>query len=194
MMEDLAVAPDFAHELLDRVTTFHVERFRRVLQAGQGKIDLMFTGDDIAGQEGLLVSPGMWEEFIKPCHVRLSAAIHEFGAKVVYHSDGAVQSAVPGLIDQGVDVLQALQFDAKGMDPSDLKGRFGDRLCFCGGVSVQHTMPFGTEEDVRREVRSHIDILGAGGGYILGPSHAIQAGTPPGNVLALFDEATRVAI
>jgi uroporphyrinogen decarboxylase len=192
MMADLALEPDFARELLGRVTDFHVEYFRGVLAAGRGRIDLVFTADDIAGQEGLLVSPAMWEEFIKPCHVRLNRIVHEFGAKVVYHSDGAVQTAVPGLIDMGIDVLQALQFDARGMDPADLKGRFGDRLCFCGGVSVQRTLPFGIEEDVRREVRSHIRILGAGGGYILGPSHAIQAGTPPQNVLALFDEASRM--
>lgn len=191
MMEDMALQPEFARALLRRVTDYFVEFFRRVLSAGGGRIDLVFTADDIAGQEGLLFSPSMWREFLLPCHRRLCAAIHEFGAKVVYHSDGAVQTAVPGLIDQGVDVLQALQFDAKGMEAADLKGRFGDRLCFCGGVSVQKTMPFGTAEAVRREVRSHIRILGAGGGYILGPSHAVQAGTPPENVLALFDEAAR---
>ena len=108
------------------------------------------------------------------------------------------QAAVAGTLDvleaaveMGIDVLQALQFDAKGMDPADLKGRFGDRLCFCGGVSVQKTMPFGTPDNVRREVRSHIRILGAGGGYVLGPSHAVQAGTPPQNVLAMFDEAAK---
>ena len=59
---------------------------------------------------------------------------------------------VPGLIDAGIDVLQALQFSAKGMDPGVLKDRFGDRLCFEGGVSVQTTLPFGTVKDVRAEV------------------------------------------
>jgi uroporphyrinogen decarboxylase len=75
------------------------------------------------------------------------------------------------------------------MDPEDLKSRFGDRLCFQGGVSVQHTLPFGTADDVAAEVRHLIDVLGRDGGYILGPSHAIQAGTPPESITALFDTA-----
>ena len=96
----------------------------------------------------------------------------------------------------GIDVLlvlpcggQALQFSAKGMDPRALKRRFGDRLCFEGGVSVQTTLPFGTVEDVRQEVQELITVLGKGGGYILGPSHAVQAGTPPESVVAMFDVA-----
>ena len=86
-------------------------------------------------------------------------------------------------------MLQALQFDSEGMDPVRLKADYGDRLCFEGGVSVQKTLPFGGVDDVRAETERLIDVLGAGGGYILGPSHAIQAGTPPENVLAMFDAA-----
>jgi uroporphyrinogen decarboxylase len=132
----------------------------------------------------------MWEQSLKPYHVRLNAAIHEFGVKVIYHTDGGAMDAVEGLIDMGIDVLQALQFSAKGMDPRALKERFGDRLCFEGGVSVQTTLPFGTVDDVRNEVEELIGVLGQGGGYILGPSHAIQAGTPPENIVAMLDTAS----
>ena len=97
--------------------------------------------------------------------------------------------AVDGLIDMGIDVLQALQFSAAGMDPAPLKQRHGDRLCFQGGVSVQTTLPFGSPDDVRQEVQGLITMLGKDGGYILGPSHSIQAGTPPQNIVALFDTA-----
>jgi uroporphyrinogen decarboxylase len=109
--------------------------------------------------------------------------------KVIYHSDGAVMDVVDGLIEMGIDVLQALQFSAKGMDPVVLKERFGARLGFEGGVSVQTTLPFGTAADVEQEVRGLIDVLGQGGGYVLGPSHAIQAGTPAENIVAMFDTA-----
>ena len=114
---------------------------------------------------------------------------------VLYHTDGAATEMVPGLIDAGIDVLQALQFSAKGMDPATLKQRFGDRLSFEGGGSVQTTLPFGTVDDVRAEVEELITVLGMGGGYILGPfgcqaSAAIQAGTPPEDVVAMFDTAT----
>ncbi len=70
---------------------------------------------------------------------------------VIYHTDGGVMEAVEGLIDARIDVLQALQFSAKGMDPAVLKQRFGDRLCFEGGVSVQTTLPSGDPDAVRTE-------------------------------------------
>jgi uroporphyrinogen decarboxylase len=186
---DLVLAPDLFHAIISRVTDFFIAYVHRTLSAVPGAVDLVFTADDIGGQNGLLMSLPMWEEHIKPYHQRLNAAIHEHGAKVIYHSDGSVTDAVPGLVDMGIDVLQALQFDAAKMDPGDLKTRFGDRLCFEGGVSVQHTLPWGTPEDVVTEVKHLIDTLGKDGGYILGPSHAIQAGTPPENIVAMFDTA-----
>jgi uroporphyrinogen decarboxylase len=189
MFMDFVLEPELAHSILQSVTEFYVEYFRRVLAAAAGAVDLVFTADDIGGQQGLLMSLKMWEEFIKPQHRQLNHAIHEFGVKVIYHSDGAIMDAVAGLIDMGIDVLQALQFSAKGMDPAMLKSRYGDKLCFEGGVSVQTTLPFGSRQDVAQEVQNLISVLGANGGYILGPSHAIQAGTPPENITALFDTA-----
>lgn len=184
---DFILNPEFAHALLNRVTDFYIDYFSRQLEQVPGKIDLVFTADDIAGQNGLLMSLEMWEEFVKPCHTRLNAKLHEYGVKVIYHSDGAVTEAVPGLIDMGIDILQALQFDAANMDPKFLKQTYGDRLCFEGGVSVQKTLPFGTPDDVRREVANLRRILGRQGGYIIGPSHVIQEGTPVANIAAFFE-------
>ena len=189
MFLDLSLTPELAHEIMRRVTDFYVEHFTRMLAAAEGQVDLAFTADDIGGQQGLLMSFKMWEQSLKPYHVRLNKAIHEFGVKVIYHSDGSVMAAVEGLIDMGVDVLQALQFCARGMNPAELKQKTGDRLCYEGGVSVQTTLPFGTAEDVRHEVEELITVLGKDGGYILGPSHAIQAGTPPENIVTMFDTA-----
>jgi uroporphyrinogen decarboxylase len=189
MFVDFVDSPELVHALFERVTEFYCAHFRRLLEAAEGRVDLAFTADDIGGQNGLLVSLRTWEEFIKPYHQRLNRVIHEFGVKVIYHTDGAVMKAVPGLIDMGIDVLQALQFSARGMAPAALKAMAGDRLCFEGGVSVQTTLPFGSTEDVRAEVETLIATLGRGGGYILGPSHAIQAGTPAENVLAMFETA-----
>ena len=191
MFMDLAVNPELALAILGRVTDFYVEYFRRILTAARGEVDLVFTADDIGGQNGLLMSLDMWERFIKPHHVRLNAAIHEYGARVIYHSDGGVMDAVAGLIAMKIDVLQALQFDAAGMDAAKLKAAYGDQLSFQGGVSVQRTLPFGTPDQVREEVESLISTLGRNGGYILGPSHCIQAGTPPENIYAMFETARR---
>ena len=189
MFLDLASNPELAHGIMGRVTDFYVEFFHRILTAAKGEIDLVFTADDIGGQDGLLMSMGMWEQFIKPYHVRLNAAIHEHGARVIYHTDGAIMDAIAGLIDMKIDVLQALQFDAAGMDAVQLKTLYGGQLSFQGGVSVQKTLPFGTPDQVRAEVEHLISTLGRNGGYILGPSHCIQAGTPPENIYALFETA-----
>ena len=186
---DLALASDLFELVLQKVTDFYYEYARRTIEASQGRIDLIFTADDIGQQNGLLMSLGMWEKYIKPYHVRINSMVHEHGAKVIYHTDGAVMEAVPGLIDMGINVLQALQFDADGMDARLLKETYGDRLCFQGGVSVQKTLPFGSPDSVRAEVEERIEVLGKNGGYILGPSHAIQAGTPVENIFAMFETA-----
>jgi uroporphyrinogen decarboxylase len=186
---DLILNPEMAHTILKKVTEFQIEHTRMILQAGKGKIDLIFCGDDIGMQQGLLISLDTFLEFIKPHHVALNKVIHEYGSTVIFHTDGSIMKAVPDLMDMGIDILQALQFDAVGMDAGMLKETYGKTLCFEGGVSVQHTLPFGTVEDVITETTHLVHTLGKDGGYILGPSHAIQAGTPAENVLAMFDTA-----
>jgi uroporphyrinogen decarboxylase len=94
MFADLALNPELAHAIMVRVTDFYVAHFTRMLAAADGAVDLAFTADDIAGQNGLLMSLDMWESFLKPYHVRLNKAIHEFGVKVIYHTDGAAMEAV----------------------------------------------------------------------------------------------------
>ena len=89
---DFIENPDIVNEIMKRVTDFYVEYFKRILEMGGEEIDLVFTADDIAGQKRLLMSIKMWEEFIKPHHVRLNKTIHEFGVK-------NVMEAVDGLIE-----------------------------------------------------------------------------------------------
>lgn len=187
--EDMLLQPDMIHFIMGKVTSFFLDYFYKIMKACPGAIDMVFTADDIGQQDGLLLSLDMWEEFIKPYHVRINEMIHNMGAKVIYHTDGAISEAVPGLMDMGIDVLQALQFSAAGMDPRELKEKHGKDLCFEGGMCVQKVLPFGSVEEVREECRKLISILGKDGGYLCGPSHFIQAGTPAENIAAFFDEA-----
>jgi uroporphyrinogen decarboxylase len=184
----MALQPEIAHAIFSHVTDFFIDHFTRLLEAANGEIDLVFTADDVAGQEGLLMSPEMWEEQIKPFHAKLNRVIHNHGARVIYHSCGSVMRLVPGFIDMGVDILNPLQFTAKNMDPATMKELHGDRVAFQGGVSVQKTL-LGPSEGVRKEVEELIRVLGKGGGYILGPSHIIQLGTPPENIFTMFETA-----
>ena len=188
---DMMMASDMVHSIMKHVTDFYIEHFARILAACKGKIDLVFTADDIGSQDGLLMPLSMWEEFIKPYHKELNAMIHENGCKVVYHSDGAIMEAVPGLIDMGIDILQAIQLNAKGMDAKVLKDTYGDRLCFEGAMCVQKVLPFGTREEVEAETQRLINVMGRNGGYLLGPSHYIQHGTPPENIYAFFETAKK---
>ena len=189
---DMVDDPDIVEALMERVTQYFEAYLMALFAAAQGRpIDLAFTADDLGSQEGLITSLDMWERFIKPYHVRLNAIIHKNNCRVLYHSDGAVARALPGLIDAGIDILEAVQTDARGMEPEGLAAEFRGRLHFHGGVSVQKVLPYGTAEEVRREVRRLIENLGPCG-YILAPSHAIQAGTPVDNVLAMLEEAGRL--
>ena len=188
---DMATQPEIPYEIMRRVTDFYIGMAERVMHAAGPRIDLIWTSDDIAHQHGRLVSVKTWRDLIAPHHERLNRRVHELGARVMYHSCGAVRAFIPGLVEIGVDVLDVLQFSAAGMDPCEIKAAFGGKLSFHGGMDVQSTLPFGTVEDVRRVTRERIAVLARGGGYILAPTHNIQADTPPENIMAMYDEAAR---
>jgi uroporphyrinogen decarboxylase len=186
ILADLAMAPEIARAIFGRIREFYLAYLERILAAARGKIDIVLTGDDFGAQNGLLVSPAMWDEYLREGFVQYVGLIHAYGAKAMHHTCGSVAPLVDRLADCGLDVLQSLQPEAKDMAPRDLKARFGARIAFEGGVSIQRTMPFGSPADVRREAAELAQALGAGGGYIFGTSHNIQADTPVANVLALM--------
>ena len=143
LMMDLAAAPEVAHYFFERTAALQQRAAAEFARAG---VDIIITGDDIAGQNGLLMSLETWREFLKP---RLAATVQAVkranpAAKVFYHSDGNVEPAIPGLIEAGIDILNPVQPEC--MEPAAIKRKYGDRLSFWGTVSVQRTMPFGTPE------------------------------------------------
>ena len=87
-----------------------------------------------------------------------------------------------------MDIWETVQAHLEGNDPAELKREFGSHISFFGAINCQKTLPFGSTEDVRREVRERVRVLGKGGGYICGPDHSIQANMPPENIAALYDE------
>lgn len=186
IMMGMIMHPDAAQALFGRIKGFYLEYTERILEAANGKIDIVATGDDFGSQNGLLVSPGMWEEFIEQGFREFIDLIHSHDVKVMHHTCGAVEVLIPKIIDCGLDILQSVQPEAAGMDASQIKKRYGDKICFQGGISIQKTMPYGTADDVRNEVKHVAQILGKGGGYIFGTAHNIQADTPVENVEALI--------
>lgn len=184
---DVAVEPEIAEYLFGRIADFYLEYFRRTLEAAGGGIDIMMMGDDFGTQKGPFMSPDMWRRFLKPGFKAFCELGHEFGAKVAHHSCGSIKPIIGDMIDCGLDILNPLQPDVVDMDHAELKRTFGDRLCFHGSISIQKTLPFGTPDDVRAEVRRRRETLGPDGGFIYCTAHNIQADTPIANIEALFE-------
>jgi uroporphyrinogen decarboxylase len=186
LMMDLCERPDLAHALFERTAAFQQHAARQFARAG---VDILITGDDIAGQNGPLISLRMWRQFLKPRLAATARAVKETNpaTRVFYHSDGNVEPFIPELIEVGIEILNPVQPEA--MDPAAIKRRYGDRLSFWGTVSVQRTMPFGTPDDVRAEVRARIRDVGRGGGLILAPAHVLGPETPWENIVAFFEAA-----
>jgi uroporphyrinogen decarboxylase len=188
-LADLAGRLDWACAVMDRVEAYLFERTRRILQAGEGRIDMIEYNDDVGSQMGLLVSPGMWRAMLKPRMARIVWLCKQHGAKVRYHCCGGLRPIIPDLIDLAVDVLNPVQPLAQGMDPLALKRDFGRALSFDGGVDTQELLPHSSADEVREHTRKLIAEMSRGGGYILGPAHAFQGDVPVENVLAVYEAA-----
>ena len=182
LLIDFVSDPDLAGEILDIPFRFHLAAAKRLAAMG---VDMIWTGDDVGTQKGMLISPGLWRRLFKPRMAKLFAAVTGANprVKIAYHSDGAVDPILPDLVEIGLDVLNPVQ--PACMDPAELKRRYGKNLSFWGTIDEQRTLPFGTPEDVRAEVRSRIEQVGYDGGLILGPTHHVQLDTPMENFWAM---------
>ena len=152
-------------------------------------VDIIKIGDDLGMQTGLLISPRMYRQVLKPIHADYIAFIKErTKAKVFFHTDGDVSDLVEDFIEIGVDILNPIQTSAGKMaDLETLKKSYGGRICFCGAIDTYRILPYGTPEQVRQEVRRVIKILGPGGGYLLAAVHTILDEVPAENILAMVD-------
>jgi uroporphyrinogen decarboxylase len=183
---DLSLNPDIAAYIFARIAEFYLEYARRTFEAAGDDLDIFFMGDDFGTQNGLFMSPDMWRRFLRPGFKAMIDLGKRHGYKVAHHSCGSIKPIIPDLIDCGLDILNPIQPDVHDMDRRELKRLFGDRLSFHGSISIQRTLPFGTPDDVRNEVRERFETLGPGGGFIFCTAHNIQADTPLENVEALF--------
>lgn len=187
---DLMAEQDFAEALLARIADVKVGIYEQVLDEVGDYVDVVFTGDDLGTQQGPMMSLGLYRKMIKPHDARLWKAIKaRTKAKLFCHSCGAVRQFIPDFIEMGLDILNPAQPSAYSMDSAELKRDFGAQLSFWGAVDEQTALSQGTPERVGEEVRRRIRELGPGGGYVLGPSHNIQADVPPENIVAMYEAA-----
>ena len=184
---DFALNHDIVLYCMNQLYGMHHKKARGGFEAGCGRIDIGTVHNDLGSQLDLLCSPATVRKLFVPGIRRLAELAHAYGAFVFLHSDGAIRKAIPDLIEAGVDILNPIQWRCAGMERQGLKRDFGEQLILHGGVDNQQTLAYGTVEDVREEVRYNIDVLGRDGGYILAPCHALQAISPPENVVAMYE-------
>ena len=184
MLLELALDPDLVNRVLDIPYNYHLVVAKKMVETG---VDMVWLGDDMGGQNSMIMSPKTWRQFFKERMATIIAEIKSINPniKVAYHTDGNNYPIIPDLIEIGMDVLNPIQ--AECMDPAKLKKDFGNNLCFFGAIDVQSTLPFGTPAAVEAEVLERMRTIGKGGGWLCAPTHHIQLDTPMENFWALVN-------
>ena len=167
---------------------FYYEMHERVLQAGEGLIDFTHIGEDLGTQSAQVIDFDIFEKHFAPKFKEYFEMVHRYGARIMMHMCGCSRAFLPRLIELGLDVYDVVQPTTPEMDIAVLKNDFGNEIKFCGSVCVQTTLAFGSVDDVVKEVERRKRLF-PDGGLFLGPSHAIQVGTPIENIIALYKTA-----
>ncbi len=189
--EDLVLNKEFALKLMDKLVELQKQFFALYLDAVGEYIEVICMGDDFASQNGLLISPNLFRETIKPRLADLYSYVKsKTKAKIMHHSDGAVLPFIGDLIEIGVDILNPVQPLAKDMDISNLKKLYGGKICFWGAIDEQRLLPFGSLANIRKNVEDILKVFGNNGGYILSPAHNIQPDVKPENIIELYKYAS----
>jgi uroporphyrinogen decarboxylase len=183
LLIDMVTEPAFVEGPLDRIVEWNLAVVDRMCDY---PIDAVHLGDDWGRQQGLIMGPAHWRKFIKPRLKRMCDRIKSKGKFVSIRSCGDIRLVLPDLIDIGLDMFNPFQPEV--MNVEAVKRKYGNHLTFHGGVSTQKTLPYGTPDEVRAEVRKRIATIGKDGGYVCAPAHDIPGDVPLENMLALVDE------
>jgi Uroporphyrinogen decarboxylase (URO-D) len=181
---------DYVYHVFERQCEIGIQNLDKIHGVVGDRVAAVFvTGTDFGTQNGPFISPNAYRDLYKPFHTEVNKWIHRHTSwKSFIHSCGSVRALIRDFIDAGFDILNPVQCSAAGMVPTELKREFGDRLAFWGGgVDTQRTLPFGSTDEVRAEVRERLETFGAGGGYVFNTTHNVQARVPIANVLAMYD-------
>ncbi len=184
---DIELEDEVGIAVIDHRVDFYYEYCRRMLEAADGNIEILCLGEDCGTQNGSLFSPESFNRFFRPRIQKFIELAHEFNAYAMMHSCGSNRAVMPTFIEMGLDIEDAMQPEPVGMDPEEIKDEFGSKLTFCGLISTQQTLPYGSVEDCRAEALHRIKVIGRDGGYIFSPAHCIQPDTPLENILAIYE-------
>jgi len=187
---DLLLDKKFAVKLLDKITEFDIGLWDAQLRDIGDLVDIVCQGDDLGMQSNLQISPEIYRKFIKPCHKRLFSFIRsKTQAKIWMHSCGSIFDIIPDLIEVGVEILNPVQWSAKNMELRLLKKVFGKDVVFWGGGFNVQNIPFMNDNEIKNSVKSSIDIMAPGGGYVFAGTHNILPETKGESINAIFNYA-----
>jgi uroporphyrinogen decarboxylase len=188
---DWAGNPHLAKKLLVKFMDMQLAYWEKMFETMKGiPIDVVQMADDIAGQNGLLISPQSYRSLLKPLHKEMFDYIHSKSeAKIFFHSCGSIRPLIPDLIEIGVDILNPVQVNAAKMDSLELKREFGKDITFWGGgVDTQTAFDEShSPDEVRRDVRKRLEHFMPGGGFVFNTIHNIQGNVPPENIMAMWE-------
>jgi len=188
VLNDLYFNQELLKALLDRVSDYFIAKVGPFLDIVGTYIDVFFTGDDLGTQNGPLLSPEMYKKIIKPFHKKVFDFIKsKTDAKLIFHSCGSIFEIIPDLIEIGVDGINPVQTTAYKMDAVSLKKEFGEDLSFWGGIDTQKILPFGTDEELKKEIENKINVLGSNGGYVMASVHTIQPDVSPEKIIKMIE-------
>lgn len=188
---DMVTNKKLVHAIMNKFLEIKMQYWERALDAVGENVMIISTADDLGTKDGLLVSLELYKELVWPYHKKLFEFIKEKAESRVYiffHNDGAVKETIPLLIEAGVDILNPVQVNCKGMeDTKSLKKEFGKDLTFWGGSCDNAILAFGSPKEVREETKRRINDLAPGGGFIFAPIHIIQSVVPVRNLIAWWE-------
>lgn len=187
LLVDMIEEEAFCEALFDLMGEWYQSVYERYMQEVGPYVQMVMLYEDVAMQQGPLMSLDLFRKYVKPQHQKLIKTIRNHtDAAICLHVCGSAYAFVPDLIDLGIEVLNPVQISAKDMAPENLKAEFGAKLSFHGGVDSQEVLPYGSPDVIENEVQNLVKTLGKNGGYLLAPCHSIQPDVPPANIKALF--------
>ena len=184
---DLIDNPNLIEAMMDCYISSVEESYKCFFSRVWKYVDVVFgLGDDVATQNSLFMSIEHYKKYVKPRHARVIELCRKYtDAPFIYHCCGAMSEIIPDLIEIGVDAINPVQVNSKGMDTKNLKQEYGKDITFWGAIDTSHVLPHGTRHEVDEEVKKRVKTLGKNGGYVAGAVHNIQPDVPPENVFTM---------
>ena len=188
--QDLVRRPEFARSLLKKVFEIKRDFWKKAGKELGNKVQIVREGDDLAGQENMLISPDIYRDMIKPLHDKLFSEIKNSFPDPIYvffHSDGAMEEIIPDLVECGIDILNPIQVSAKNISIQKLGSKYGEDLTLWGGgIDTQTELPFESPKKVKSIVEERLEE-GRDYRFVFSAVHNIQGDTPAENLQAMFE-------